>query len=81
MLMLVALDVIKQGAGGQAEHADQFQHRETAAGFLSAGLRVSMLVFGSVGGAGAGTVNDFDTEPAPKLADFLGVRGGGAAQA
>ena len=40
-----------------------------------------MLVFGSVGGAGAGTANDFDTEPAPKLADFLGVRGGGAAQA
>jgi hypothetical protein len=81
VLMLVALDVIEQSAGSQAEHTNQFQHRETAAGFLSAGLRVSKLVFARVGGAGAGTVDDFDTESAPKVADFLGLRGGGAAQA
>src|SRR3989442_1278724 len=81
VLVLVALGVIEQSAGGLAEHADQFQERETASGLLCARLGISALVFASVGRAGAGAVNHFDTEAAPPLADFFSVRGGSAAQA
>src|SRR5262245_51645152 len=62
VLVLVALGVIEQSASGQAEHPNELQERETAAGFLTARLRISALVFGSIGRAGAGAVNDLDIE-------------------
>ncbi len=81
MLVLVALGVIEQNAGGQAEHPDELQEWKTAAGFLTARLRISALIFGRVGRAGAGAVNDFNTETMPELASFLSRGSGGAAQA
>jgi hypothetical protein len=81
VLVLVALGVVEQSAGGQAEHTDELQEGETAAGLLSAGLGISELVFGGVRSADAGAVNDFDTKATPEVAVFFGIGSGGAAQA
>ncbi len=81
MLVLVALGVVEQDAGGQAEDTDQFQERETTSAFLCAGLGIGALVFGGVWRADGGAINDFDTEATPELSGFLCIRGGGAAQA
>ena len=81
MLVLVALGVIQQSPGAQAEHADQFQEREAAAGFLAAGLRIGALVFACVRQAGAGAIDHFDRQTAPKLAGFLDLSRRGATQA
>jgi hypothetical protein len=73
--------VVEQGAGAQAEHPDQPQQREAAAGFLGSGLRVSALVLRGIGQTGRGAVDDFDAKVAPEVASFLRVGGGGATQA
>jgi len=43
-------------------------------------LGISALVFSGVGQAGAGAVNDFNPQAAPRLGGFFGVSGGGTAQ-
>jgi hypothetical protein len=81
VLVFVAFGVIEQDAGGQAEHADELQEWEAAAGLLAAGLGISTLGFERVGRAGRGAVNDFDLQAMPKDTGFFGVRGDRAAQA
>ena len=81
MLVLITLGVVQQNAGGQAEHAHQFQKGKTAAGFLSARLGISALVFDSVGQSGAGAIDHLDPQAAPEPNRFLGLGGRGATQA
>ena len=80
VLVLVTLGVIEQSARGQAEHADQLDQREAAAGLLAAGLRIGALIPGGVRRAGAGAVNDFDPQAMPELGGPFRARGGGTAQ-
>ncbi len=64
-----------------AEDPHQLEVREAASGFLSAGLGISTLIFGSVRQAGAGAVNDLDAKATPKFPGSLSVGGDGATQA
>ena len=80
MLVLVAFGIVKQGTRGQAEDRDQLQERKAAAGFLAAGLRISPLVFRSVGQAGGGAVDEFDPQAVPEVGGFFSGGGGGHPQ-
>jgi hypothetical protein len=58
-LVLVALSVIEKHTTEQTEDRDQLEQPEPAGGFWGAGLGVSALVLGGVGGGDAGAIDDF----------------------
>ena len=80
VLVLVAFGVVEQGAGGQAEYADQLQEWKSTARFLTSGLEISTLIFPGIGQADAGAINNFDTEPLPEFTGAVSAGGQGATQ-
>ena len=81
VLVLVALGIMEQCPGGQAEDADQFQGGKAATELLRSRLRISALVFWGIGQADVGAVDDRDPQAVPEAAGPLRVGGGGATQA
>src|SRR5438045_7846011 len=74
MSMLIALGVVEQHTGAQAEHAQEPQPRKTATRLLGAGLRIGSLIFLGVGQADRGGIDQLGTQAVPERSTLLTCR-------